>query len=304
MNGRDRRLLARYAATRVVGIAALGGLTTLGVGVFGTTTAEGAGQPAADSTAVATSVTFNVNLRIALPGQYATQMRARGKTDFVHQAVETSVTLPTVGLHASLPQSAGSLLGTKPLSLKAYWVNSHAYVSVPPSLSALVGDAQVLSIPVSAADARQVATAFTQSSVALTYSHLLLGELPGLPKQRHVAAKTINGVKATGTQVDLTVAELLKLVPGLAPAMTEDAKALALVSIPVTVWVDRTGRLVEVALAATNASTGSISGTVQFSNYNSPVHVSAPAPSTVKPAPAMVQQLLGSLDLFGVTPFA
>ena len=42
-----------------------------------------------------------------------------------------------------------------------------------------------------------------------------------------MAGKTINGVKATGTQVDLTVAELLKVVPGLAPAMTDDAKALA-----------------------------------------------------------------------------
>ena len=71
-----------------------------------------------------------------------------------------------------------------------------------------------------------------------------------------------------------------------------------------TVWVDRAGRLVEVAMAATNASTGSISGTVQFSDYNSPVHVRAPAASTVKPAPALVQQLLGSLDLFGSTPFA
>ena len=86
--------------------------------------------------------------------------------------------------------------------------------------------------------------------------------------------------------------------------MTDDAKALAQVTIPVTVWVDRDGRLVEVTMAATNDSTGSISGTVQFSNYNSPVHVSAPAASTVKPAPATVQQLLGSLDLFGVTPFA
>jgi hypothetical protein len=282
----------------------MGGIATLGLGALGAGTANGASTPPSRATHVVTTVSFNVNLRIAMPGQYATALRAHGKTDFVHHAVTATVTLPPVGLHASVPDSAGSLPGDKPLSLQAIWVAGHAYVMVPSSLSALVGDAKVLSIPVSASDTTKVATAFTQSSVALTYAQLLLSELVQHQKQHHVGSKTIGGVKATGTEADLTLAQLLKLVPALSPSMSSDAKALSAVTIPVTVWVDHAGRLVEVSMAATDSSSGSISGTVQFSGYNAKVDISPPAPGSVQPAPTSVQQLLGDVDIFGVTPFA
>jgi hypothetical protein len=292
--------LARSTATRAVGLAAIGGIATLGLGGFGTA-ADAAPRPS--SAPVVTSVSFDVNLRVTMPGQYATTLRARGKTDFVHHALTATVTLPAVGLHASA-DGLGSLPGDKPLTLAAIWVDGRAYVTVPPSLAALAGGAKVLSVPVSGSDAGKVATAFTQSSVALSYTRLLMSELVQPDQQHRVAARTIGGVRATGTRADLTLAQLLKLVPGLSPSMSGDIKALAGVTIPVTVWVDRSGRLVEVALSPSSSPSGSISGTVSFSDYDAKVDIAAPAAGTVKTAPASVQQMLGGLDLFGVTPFA
>jgi hypothetical protein len=304
MKEKDWRQLTRYLATRVVGLAALGGIATLGVGTLGAGTANGASKAQTETTPVATSVSFTMNLRVTLPGQYATELHAHGKTDFVHHAMEASVTLPPVGLHASQPESAGTLLGPKPLVLQALWVDGHAYVLVPASLAALVGGAKALSIPVPATDANKVATAFTQSSVALSYAHLLLSELAQHQQQHRMGTRTIDGVSASGTEVDLTLAQLLKVVPGLSPAMSDESQALEQTSIPVTVWVDHKGRLVEVAMAATNSSVGSVSGTVQFFDYDGSVTVAAPAAGTVKPIPQSVEQLLNGLDLFGVTPFA
>ena len=289
--------MARYAATRVIGLAALCGIAALGLASLGGSVASGARHA---TMAVSTSVSFAVDLRVQVPEQYAAELRANGQADFVHHAVEASVTVPSLGLHASRKGNAGTLPGTRPLSVHAEWVGGHGYMSVPSSMSALVGGAQALSLPVSASTGRKFDAELTQSAVALTYARLLLSELTQPQQQHRVGARTIGGVLTTGTEVDLTLTQLLKVIPGLSTALAKVAQSIGNETIPVTVWVDQQGRLVDVTMASAAKGNGaSVSGTVQFSNYNALVSVTAPPASTVRPIPKNVQQLLKGLNIFG-----
>ena len=125
-------------------------------------------------------------------------------------------------------------------------------MSVPSAWTALAHGATTVSLPTSPSLQRMVTTALTQSAVAVTYAKLLLDELTDHQTARHLGSRTIGGVSATGTGVDLTLAQLLKLVPELSPTMTKAAARMADQTIPATVWVDRQGRLVEVNLGSVN----------------------------------------------------
>jgi hypothetical protein len=304
--GRTPRPLTRYLATRVVGLAALGGLGALGAGLFGTDAASGAGGTGgaggnSGTVAVTKTVSFSFNLRIALPKAFATSVRARGQADFAHHTAQATVDVPTVGLRGSASSAAGLIPDHAPLQVRTEWVDGHAYMAVPSSLSTLAGGATSLSLPVSSSAAGKINFDLTQSAVAITYAKVLLGELAPAKARRQVGHRTINGVAASGTEVDLTLAQLLKVIPGLTPAMTADAPMFSQATIPVTIWVDHEGRLVEVAMApttTTNDSVASISGTVRFSNYNAPVTVTAPPSASTKPMPAVIRQLLAGLYSF------
>jgi hypothetical protein len=210
-----------------------------------------------------------------------------------------SINLTTAGLHSSeigkgIPRSTGTL------QLQGEWVGGTAYVKVPASLSSLAGGAQELSYAAPAATAHQVDTALSQTAVALTYAHILAGTLAAHEIQHRMGTRSMNGVSATGTKINLTLAQLLKVIPGLSPAMTADIAKMADTEIPVTVWVDRQGRLVQATMAAPVISgMGSITGTVKFSGYNAPVTITAPAAGTVKPVSKSELTLLESENPFG-----
>jgi hypothetical protein len=143
-----------------------------------------------------------------------------------------------------------------------------------------------------------VATALTQSAVALSYAKLLLDELTDHGTARRQGSRTIGGVPATGSKVDLTLAQVLKLVPELSPSMTKAATRLADQTIPSTVWVDRRGRLVEVDLAQSKDAAARVTGTMRFSHYGAPAVAPVPVAATVKPIPRALQQLLGQWYYF------
>jgi len=301
MMRRDWRLLAGYAAVRTVGLAALGGMAALSVGLFGTGTADGASKTHSTSPALTTSVSFAADVQLRQASEFAQTWRCHGQVDFVHHAIALAVTLPTFGLHASDDSKSGLLAGNRPLMLKGEWVGDHAYLSVPSALALLVGHASELSVPLSATLTKQIDADLDQTAVALTYTHLLMNAITGHQIHHQLPPRSIDGVRVTGTRVELTVSQLLKVIPGLSPALVNPTKSLANQMVPVTVWVDRDGRLVEFVMAASSKpDLTSISGTVRFSNYDATTALTAPPSSTVAPLPTTFRTTLRQL-LHGLT---
>jgi hypothetical protein len=254
------------------------------------------------STAVANSVSFAVNLHTRLPDQGNVHLSVQGQMNFVNHTLTATVTVPT----SVLPPSASSGTGARPaavrsITLHTEWVNQVAYMSVPAAWSGLTHGAPTVSLPTSPALQRAVTTALTQSAVAVSYAKLLLGELTVHQTAHHLGTRTIGGVSATGTGVDLTLTQLLKLVPELSPTMTRAAARMADQTIPAAVWVDRQGRLVEVNLGPStskNKGTSPVMGTLRFSQYGAPAEVSVPPPATVVPIPQALQKMLGGWYYF------
>ena len=117
-----------------------------------------------------------------------------------------------------------------------------------------------------------------------------------------MGTRSIDGTEATGTEVDLTLAQLLKVIPGLSPAMDSDISEMADTEIPATVWADHQGRLVEVTMAPpVDATQGSITGSVSFTGYDEAATIAAPPPAAVKPISKSMLSLLRAEDPFSTT---
>jgi hypothetical protein len=275
--------LTRAVMTRAIGLAVLGGLAALGVNTVGSRPAAGASTAGATGATVST-VTFAVDMQVRMPTHQAVDLRAHGQVDFANHAAELSTSLP----------------GTTSSPVHATWVDAQAYVTVPASLSALAGGATALSVPVSTTLRNRISTDLDQSAVALTYAHVLLGVLAKGEHQSRAGTRTINGVAAIGTSVTLTLGQLSKVLPGLSTLLTTAGSGVSDQAIPVTVWVDHQGRLVQVTMAGTsNAAQASFKGTVQFSGYDAPVSITAPPAGSTKAMSATVRHLLAGLDPFG-----
>jgi hypothetical protein len=288
--------LPRTAGHRVAELVALGGAVAFGgIVALGMATI----RPATASTTVATSVSFSVNLWADPPAQPATHFVVQGQMDFVRHTITAAVTVPRTALQpTSSEASAAFLPAGDTMNLHTEWIDGHAYMTVPASWSRLVKGARALSLPTSSSARRTIDTALTQSAVALTYAHILLDQLTGHHATHMAHSRVIGGIPVTGTTANLTLAELLKLVPELSPTMTRNAATMAGRTIPITVWVDHQGRLVEVTMRAAPGDTASVTGTVRFSNYDAPDRLQAPTATTVKPLPPALRQLLGGLYLF------
>ncbi len=315
--------MTRTTATRLVGLVALGGVVALGGSAASGASSTASSAPAADtsaprgtapgtapgtasgtahavSTDIVTTVSFVVDLRTHLPAQRNVHLVVHGQMDFVHHTLTATVTVPTSALAAS-----ASYAGTQPaagsITLHTEWIDHVAYMSVPPVWAALAHGARTVSLPTSPSLRRTVTTTLTQSAVALTYAKLLLDELTAHQTARHLGSRSIDGVSATGTGVDLTLTQLLKLVPELSPTMTKAAALLADQKIPATVWVDHRGRLVEIRLAPPTTkehTASSVTGTMRFSRYGAPASAPVPPAATVKPIPHALQQMLGGWYYF------
>ena len=287
---RKSRHLTRTAPTRVVGLVVLGGIAALsGIAACGM-------APSGASTAVVTSVSFSLDLQVDQSATNTTHLHALGQMNFAQHSMTAVITVPrtVTGFAAS---DAEVVPGNGTLQLHTEWVDNQAYMTVPPAWSAVAGDASTLSIPTSPTMERTIDTALTQSAVSITYAKILLDELTAHENVHRLPGRTIGGVRVTGTRVGLTLSQLLKVVPGLAPTMAKGSATMAHESIPVTVWVDSRGRLIEVVMAAAGGA-ASLHGTVRFSHYGAPATVTAPPAGTVKPIPAALRRLLYPSILF------
>lgn len=278
------------------GVVAFGGIAALGAASFGAG-AGTTGEAGHTSTAVATSVSFAVDMDAHTPTQPTVHLQVEGQMNFVRHTLTATVTVPSAPLHVSATNAEVNPAGYT-MKLHTEWVGRQAYLSVPSQWTALARGAQTLSLPTSPALQRMVTTALTQSAVALTYAKILLSDLTDHQPPHRLGSRVIEGVTATGSKVQLTLPQLLKLVPQLSPSMTKTVASMADAAIPASVWVDRQGRLVEVVLAATKGSAAWVTGTVQFSDYGAPAQATLPPAATVKPIPPALQRLLGEWYYF------
>jgi hypothetical protein len=280
------------------GVIAFGGIAALGAASFG----AGAGvlpeageanqASASTSPAAATSVSFDVDVHAHTPTQPTTHLQVEGQMNFVHDTMTATVTVPASAVPASPTTAEGDPAGGT-MKLHTEWIGGQAYLSVPSQWSARVPGVQTLSLPTSSALRQMVTTVLTQSAVALSYAKILLTDLTQQQPPHRLGSRTIEGVAVTGSKVELTLPQLLKLVPQLSPRMTPSEASMANAPIPATVWIDRQGRLVEMDLAAPKGSAAWVTGTVRFSDYGAPAQVTTPPAATVKPIPPALQRLLG-----------
>jgi hypothetical protein len=281
------------------GVIAFGGIAALGAASFGAGAGAlpeaGAASHSSTSTstspAVATSVSFAVDVHAHTPTQRTMHLQVEGQMNFVRDTMTATVTVPAPAMPASATTAEVDPTA-KTMKLHTEWVGDHAYLSVPSQWTAQVPGAQTLSLPTSSALQQMVTTALTQSAVALTYAKLLLTDLMQQSPHR-LGSRTIEGVATTGSKVQLTLPQLLKLIPQLSPSMTKNEPSMADAPIPAKVWVDRQGRLVEMDLAAAKGSAAWVTGTVRFSDYGASAKVTPPPAATVKPIPPALQRLLG-----------
>ena len=286
---RRRRALCALSACGL-GALALGALAGPAGAASGSTST---------STPLLTSATVSIALKMALPGRAVSTLVAAGQIDFAHQAMALSVTLPETGPRPhGLAKGRAHLSGA--LTFKGEWVGGSAYVTLPASAAALAGGAPDVSIPTTAALRTEITTALTQTLVAVTYAKTLLDTLAPSQTQTRVGIRTIDGVKAEGTEVDLSFSQLLKVVPALSPGMGPSVGTMGHTEIPVTLWVDRQGRLVETVLAQPKSATTWIAGTVHFTHLDAPVSITAPAPDSARPISKGELAFLAAEDPFGL----
>jgi hypothetical protein len=244
---------------------------------------------------VITSAHIEFALRLALPGRDVTEMRGSGAIDFTRSDATLTLDLPASGLHANALAKGKQLPSSDPLEVKGEWVDGAAYLTLPASLAASEDGPPTISYPVQASMASDITTALSQTAVAVSYAHILVGALGG----RLVGSagrRTIHGVRVSGTEVDLTLSQLLKVVPALSPVMGASLAPMAHVEIPVTVWVDRKGRLTEVTITQPASAKAGISGSVRFFDFDTPVTVTAPPAGSFRSASKGELALLGAQD--------
>jgi hypothetical protein len=152
--------------------------------------------------------------------------------DFVRHSMKAVVTVPRATPRPSTFNAAEVMPVSGPLELHTEWLNDQAYMTVPSAWSALADEAPTLSIPTSSAMVRTMDTALAQSAVAVTYAKLLLVELTAHETVHRLPDRTIGGVHVQGTRVGLTLTQLLKVVPELAPTLAKDRPAMQDETIP------------------------------------------------------------------------
>jgi hypothetical protein len=270
------------------------GLGALGFGAVTVVVASPAGAAALTrastaSLTVVTSAHVVFNLTVTLPSRYVGTLRGSGQIDFTHNSVMMSLNLLPGRLHSEqrtkqsvTPLSASA--STKPIQLTTEWVHGSAYVSLPASLASQIGGVPLAAYPVPAALGNDLNTSISQTSVAITYAHLLVDTLVG-QHTRGAGTRTMSGVRVSGTAVTLNLAELLKIVPAIGPVMGTALGPMSNTSIPATIWTDSRGRLIQVTFSQPKSAKSGLAGTVRFSAFNAPLTITAPAAATVQSMP-------------------
>ncbi len=288
---RRRRAGARpgAAAGRVLGAAGLAGLVGLAAAV-GAAPAGAADGPGAPSGPGVTSADFSLSVSVA-GGTTPIQVTGTGQIDFTHDDGTLSATvtgLPTTGTGAS----GGS-------GVQLVFAGGTLYASVP-MLSGLLGSKPWVSFAVPSADSAGISKGFARAADDLAHAATIVSQLEADGATGHpLAPTTIDGVPATGTEVDVNVAQAVAALPGLPSGTAQKALGALGSTVPLSVWADGSGRLLGISatLSTDLAMLGSatVTVTVDITGYGSPVSVSAPDPAETSPLPAGLLRQLTAL---------
>jgi len=279
MHERTFRRPGRPTLLSVAGLS-LAGLTATGLTALA--------APAGAATTVST-VHFSFSAQAGAEGKSYT-VTGTGQADLSDGQASIQATLPSLS-DLGLP-----IGGTSPTTLDVVVDKGTLYVSIP-GVTDLLG-APWLSFTAPASDGS--AGGAGQLASALGDVPSLVSDLSAYGTTSSLGTKTIDGTTATGTKVTVDVAKALSganLPKGAGQA------AAAVSTVPVSLWADASGRLVEASTAidaTTTAGSGTLTATVDFTGYGDPVTVTVPPASQTKSlAKGDLRQLLGGLGALG-----
>jgi hypothetical protein len=221
-----------------------------------------------------TSATFALTVSLAGASSGPTSISVNGQVDFVNHDLSAAVALPS-----SLPVPA--LAGT---TLQILLVDGTVYVSVPPALSGFVhGDTWIsLAVP-AAADQVVNAVLGDLASWCGNSQSLVQALVPRNEKgaATSLGAATLNGEAATGTAFSEPAGKLAKALKLPKTLVKKGSKSFAGTRVPIEVWSNSQGRLVEVSASiqpkSALAGISGVSVTLDVSNIDQPVSITAPS---------------------------
>ncbi|MGO8870220.1 MAG: hypothetical protein ACLQPH_02260 [Acidimicrobiales bacterium] len=277
MERTERRPIARWvvgALVATLGLAVLAGCSsTQATGSSaGTQTGAGAVLTAYTQTVAAGSARISLDENVSTGGTNRT-ISADGRIDFASQNLAMDLTIPSLG-SLSIRVIPPELYLQAPGALQS---------ELPPGKSWLSIDLDTLTTSQYGASLSELSDSSQQSTQILSYLEAVSSN--GITE---VGPATIRGVPTTEYRatVDLTKAAALKDARAQA-ALQRIESELHTTSFPVQVWLDDQGRVAQMsyqitvpASSATSSAT-SVSITVGFYDFGTPVTVTAPPASQV-----------------------
>jgi hypothetical protein len=270
----------RVRRNSVVAIGIVGALGISGALALGAPVAGAASAPAP------TSADFNLTFSVSTVGGTTVTGSGNGQVNFSTDELEATVNLPggLAPILTLLPSSlAGATSGIKDdTQVQAVVSGGTVYVTLP-GLTLTKSDTVGIGFT-----AATVAKIFTAVDGGLGNASSLLEKITG----KHVHVKslgkgTVDGVPAKGYSATVVTSHMLSLIPGIGSAIGITAAKDIGTSIPVDVWTNAAGQIIQISINGTraNAKVGvkSIKASVNFSGYGSAVTVVTPANAKVIP---------------------
>jgi len=281
----------RVAGVGMAGALGLGAVLVAGVPGAGAATA-GAAAPGAP-----TSVDFSANLAVTVAGGPSVKASGTGEIDFSTDQLGMVVDVPgslapiLKALPSSLAMATAGISGDT--QVQAVVSGGTVYAQLP-GLNLGGKDWVGVSFPTTA-----VSKVFASAGKALGNVHVILSALSRRGATiGSLGNRTVDGVPAVGYRATVLTAKILRLLPGLRSGAASTAAKDIGSTVPVQVWADAQGQVVQVSVSITRggSATGvqSLNASVDFSGYGSAVTVTPPASTAATVIPgSTLRSLVG-----------
>ena len=251
-------------------VACAGVAGVLGVGITGavvSTAAASGSTKVVTHKAVSPVTTADLSFNLSVSGVTTSPVTitGNGEVDFTNDAASLAVTIPAA-LAEKIPGGSDA-----PETVNAVLSGGTIYLEVP-SLASIVGEPWIsVALPAKATSAlpggfTKVASVLGNVNAILTFAQKHHATVTSL------GTATVDQVQATGSQI----------------AASKTTKKGTTVTLTGSVWADSSDRLVQgnVSVSGTAAKgTVGVTATVNLSGYGTPVTITVPPSSEVKPVP-------------------
>jgi hypothetical protein len=254
--------------TKWVACAGIAGVLAVGAtgAIVSTAAASGSSKVVTHKTASpVTTADLTFNLSISGVSASPVTITGNGEVDFTNDAASLAVTIPA-SVAEKIPGGSDA-----PETVNAVLSGGTLYLEVP-SLASVVGEPWIsVALPTQATSAlpggfSKVASVLGNVNAILTFAQKHHATVTSL------GTSTVNQTQATGSQI----------------AASKTTKKGTTVTLTGTVWADSSDRLVQgnVSVSGTGAKgTAGVTATVDLSGYGTPVTITVPPSSEVKPVP-------------------